>query len=166
MGLPEHRKNAVENARVAIITVSDTRDLKSDKSGQEIARLVEEAKHAVADRVVVRDEPTRIGAALRGFLGDAGVDAVILTGGTGLAARGRCWSLSSCRHPLLQLLEPVEDDAQSIARPRALNPMKAHTNTAPSPSTLPARTIPRGTPTSSGARPLNVWNALNTTSPV
>ena len=36
---------------------------------------------------MVRDEPTRIGAALRGFLGDAGVDAVILTGGTGLAAR-------------------------------------------------------------------------------
>ena len=87
MGLPEHRKNAAQNARVAIITVSDTRDLKSDKSGQEIARLVEEAKHAVADRVVVCDEPTPIGAALRGFLGDAGVDAVILTGGTGLAAR-------------------------------------------------------------------------------
>lgn len=87
MSLEQHHKNAVQALKVAIITVSDTRDLDSDKSGQLIATGLEGASHGVVDRTVVRDEATLIAADLRRHLGDEAVDAVILNGGTGIASR-------------------------------------------------------------------------------
>jgi molybdenum cofactor biosynthesis protein B len=87
MGVEEHRRTAPGALAVAIITVSDTRDLDSDLSGREIERLLREAGHRVTGRVVVRDEPAAVEAALRQRIADRGVDAVILDGGTGLARR-------------------------------------------------------------------------------
>ena len=65
MSLEQHHKNAVQALKVAIITVSDTRDLDSDKSGQLIATGLEGVSHGVVDRTVVRDEATLIAADLR-----------------------------------------------------------------------------------------------------
>lgn len=87
MTLQEHRRRAARGLRVAIITVSDTRDLDSDRSGQEIERLLGEGGHASAGRVVVPDDATRVGVELRRCLGEDGVDAIVLNGGTGLARR-------------------------------------------------------------------------------
>jgi molybdenum cofactor biosynthesis protein B len=71
----------------AVLTVSDTRTLETDAGGALVAELLAAAGHAVLSREVVRDDAGAIAAALRAELGRAGVDAVILTGGTGVAPR-------------------------------------------------------------------------------
>lgn len=70
-----------------MLTVSDTRTLDTDTSGRAIAELLAGAGHAVAERAMVRDEPAEIGAALERWLGRGDLDAVITTGGTGIASR-------------------------------------------------------------------------------
>ena len=87
MSVKEHHQNAASGIRVSIITVSDTRDLDSDKSGRLIEGSLSGAGESPVGRVVVRDEPAQIGVELRRCLGDANVDAVILNGGTGIARR-------------------------------------------------------------------------------
>lgn len=68
--------------RAAVITVSDTRTLADDKSGDAAERLLRQAGHEVT-RVIVRDERDLIGAAIEAV----GADLVLLTGGTGIAPR-------------------------------------------------------------------------------
>ncbi len=87
MGLPEHRAAAAKGVRCAIITVSDTRTLDSDSCGLEMSRLIAEKGHLTASRAVVPDEPSLIAQELRRRLADPEVDAVILSGGTGIARR-------------------------------------------------------------------------------
>jgi molybdenum cofactor biosynthesis protein B len=69
------------------VTVSDTRTLDNDGSGSKIVELLEAAGHRVAARRIVKDEPAEVAAAVREFVAAAGVDAILLTGGTGIAAR-------------------------------------------------------------------------------
>ena len=71
----------------AIITVSDTRTLTTDKGGALVAERLLEAGHVVVSRAIVADDPARISEAVRKLLGDDGVRALILTGGTGVAPR-------------------------------------------------------------------------------
>ncbi len=73
--------------RFAVLTVSDTRALEDDRSGQTLVDRITEAGHIVADRRIVRDERDEIAALLRGWCADPGVDAVLTTGGTGLTGR-------------------------------------------------------------------------------
>jgi molybdenum cofactor biosynthesis protein B len=82
-----HRKDAVASVPTAVITVSDTRTLETDKGGALVVELLDGAGHPVALRSIVKDEPEAIRAALGGALADDGVRAVILTGGTGVAPR-------------------------------------------------------------------------------
>ncbi len=82
-----HRQDAVASVPTAVITVSDTRTLETDKGGALVAELLDGAGHAVASRGIVKDEPDAIRAALGDALADDGVRAVILTGGTGVAPR-------------------------------------------------------------------------------
>ena len=82
-----HRKDAVESVATAVITVSDTRTLDTDKGGALVAELLAGAGNAVASRSIVKDEPGAIRQALEGALGADDVRAVILTGGTGVAPR-------------------------------------------------------------------------------
>ena len=89
MAVEEHRKKGREknvSLRCAVITVSDTRTLETDESGAEIARQLDADGHQVLERTVVPDDPGRIGPVLRHWLA-ADVDAVLLNGGTGIAAR-------------------------------------------------------------------------------
>ncbi|MBO9478407.1 molybdenum cofactor biosynthesis protein B [Shimia sp. R11_0] len=73
--------------RVAILTVSDTRGLSEDRSGDTLVQRVEAAGHLLADRKIIRDERDEIAAQLRVWCEDEAVDVVISTGGTGLTGR-------------------------------------------------------------------------------
>lgn len=72
---------------IAVLTVSDTRDLASDRSGDTLAARIAEAGHRLADRRIVRDEADAIEAILRGWIADPSVDCAITTGGTGITGR-------------------------------------------------------------------------------
>lgn len=74
-------------ARVFVLTISDTRDERTDTSGQAIVRLLEEAGHTVTGRHIVRDEPAEVQRILRHQLAEPDADVVITTGGTGIASR-------------------------------------------------------------------------------
>lgn len=73
--------------RIAVLTVSDTRSLDDDKSGQTLVDRIEAAGHTVADRRLLPDERDRIAAQLREWTGNPEIDVVISTGGTGLTGR-------------------------------------------------------------------------------
>ena len=72
---------------IAVMTVSDTREMANDKSGDVLEGRIRDAGHNLADRVIVPDERDEIVARLRKWIADPGVDAVISTGGTGLTGR-------------------------------------------------------------------------------
>ena len=74
-------------ARCAVLTVSDTRRGKEDLSGELAERLIRRAGHAVVARAWVRDEIRAIRRAARALIARAAVDALIVGGGTGVAAR-------------------------------------------------------------------------------
>jgi molybdenum cofactor biosynthesis protein B len=73
--------------RIAVLTVSDTRSLAEDRSGDILVARLTEAGHVLADRAIVPDERVEIAARLRHWIEDPGVDVVISTGGTGLTGR-------------------------------------------------------------------------------
>ncbi|MEC9196036.1 MAG: molybdenum cofactor biosynthesis protein B [Pseudomonadota bacterium] len=73
--------------RIAVLTVSDTRSLSEDRSGDTLVGRIEEAGHVLADRKIIQDERDQIAAQLREWIADEGVDVVISTGGTGLTGR-------------------------------------------------------------------------------
>lgn len=82
-----HRRDAPTQVAAAVITVSDTRSLDTDTGGALVVEHLEAAGHAVTSREIVPDEPGRIRAALEQALSTDGVQAVVLTGGTGVAPR-------------------------------------------------------------------------------
>jgi len=73
--------------KIAVLTVSDTRELADDKSGATLVGRIEAAGHAVADRVIVPDDVGAIRARVRAWIDEPGVDVVITTGGTGFTGR-------------------------------------------------------------------------------
>jgi len=73
--------------RIAVLTVSDTRTLETDKSGNTLAERIAEAGHAICDRSIVKDEIRAIRAQVRKWLKREDVDVIISTGGTGLTGR-------------------------------------------------------------------------------
>lgn len=73
--------------RIAVLTVSDTRSLDEDRSGDTLVGRIEKAGHVVADRKIVQDERTEISAQLRAWCNAPDIDVVISTGGTGLTGR-------------------------------------------------------------------------------
>jgi molybdenum cofactor biosynthesis protein B len=88
----------------AIVTVSDTRTIANDHSGQLLQTLLQEAGHQIVDYRILRDEPTQIAGWLQALCTDAApeadaAEAVIFTGGTGIAARDTTYDAIS------QLLE-------------------------------------------------------------
>ena len=70
-----------------IVTVSDTRTLETDTSGQLIASLLDEGGHQVVGRTMLKDEPADVRSTVAALASDASVDVVITTGGTGITAR-------------------------------------------------------------------------------
>jgi molybdenum cofactor biosynthesis protein B len=72
---------------IAVLTVSDTRDLEGDRSGTTLVERLTGAGHHLADRRIVRDEVEEIRAAVREWIAAEGVDVIISTGGTGFTGR-------------------------------------------------------------------------------
>ena len=73
--------------RIAVLTVSDTRQLDEDKSGQTLVDRLERAGHTLVDRKIIADERDQIADQLRTWIADPNIDVVISTGGTGLTGR-------------------------------------------------------------------------------
>ena len=73
--------------RIALLTVSDTRGPDEDTSGDILAERITRAGHTLAHRLILRDDVEAIAARLTAWIDDAEVDAVIITGGTGLTGR-------------------------------------------------------------------------------
>jgi molybdenum cofactor biosynthesis protein B len=73
--------------RIAVLTVSDTRSLADDRSGDTLVARIEAAGHILADRKIIRDERGIIADQLRAWSLDPEIDVIISTGGTGLTGR-------------------------------------------------------------------------------
>lgn len=73
--------------KIAILTVSDTRKLAEDKSGDILVARLEAAGHILSDRKIIRDERDQVADQLRIWCKDETIDVIISTGGTGLTGR-------------------------------------------------------------------------------
>jgi len=73
--------------RIAVLTVSDTRTLETDKSGAFIVEAVQGAGHVVALRKIVPDDLGLLQSTFAALIADEAVDVVLATGGTGITAR-------------------------------------------------------------------------------
>jgi len=73
--------------RIAVLAVSDTRNLADDRSGAALAEMIAAAGHELADREIVKDEVPEIRAKVQGWIADPRIDVVITTGGTGFTGR-------------------------------------------------------------------------------
>jgi len=91
----KHREASPEKIRVAVLTVSDTRTPETDTGGNVIVELMQGAGHEISHREIVKDDAPRIEVVLQELLADAGVDAVITTGGTGISARDTTYEVVS-----------------------------------------------------------------------
>lgn len=73
--------------KIAVLTVSDTRNLEDDKSGTTLAERLTQAGHVLAARAIVTDDVPAIQAKVQAWISDPGIDVVITTGGTGFTGR-------------------------------------------------------------------------------
>ena len=73
--------------RVAVLTVSDSRTMQDDKSGDVLAARITDAGHLLADRAIVPDDKGKIRERVLSWSHDPGIDVVITTGGTGFTGR-------------------------------------------------------------------------------
>jgi len=88
--MPPHRIDetiAFVPVRIALLTVSDTRDASNDTSGDTLASRIAEAGHILGARLLLRDDEARIAAQLRRWIEDPQIDVIISSGGTGLTGR-------------------------------------------------------------------------------
>ncbi len=96
--------------QVAVLTVSDTRSLDTDTSGQYLAEQLQQAGHVVAARVIVKDDIYQIRAQVSAWIASDDVQAVILTGGTGFSGR------DSTPEAILPLLDKTIDGFGELFR--------------------------------------------------
>lgn len=82
----EHRRQSKGVLRLGVLTVSDSRTLETDSSGQMLVDRFSQAGHSIVDRTIVRDEIDAIRAAVRKAQ-TLRLDALLITGGTGVAPR-------------------------------------------------------------------------------
>ncbi|MCR8994180.1 molybdenum cofactor biosynthesis protein B [Brevibacillus laterosporus] len=87
MSTTEHKATAPKSVGVMVVTVSDTRDEETDKSGKLMKNLLEEAGHTTLLYYIVKDEPAQIQAVIGQGIEHPEVDVILLNGGTGIAPR-------------------------------------------------------------------------------
>ena len=83
----EHKEHAPRQAGCFVITCSDTRTPQSDTSGYRIMHMLRDAGHSVLSYLIVKDEPSKIKAAIKKAVKNRKVQAIIINGGTGIAKR-------------------------------------------------------------------------------
>ncbi|OHC96341.1 MAG: molybdenum cofactor biosynthesis protein B [Sphingomonadales bacterium RIFCSPLOWO2_12_FULL_63_15] len=85
--MPIDESRAFIPVRIAVLTVSDTRGLADDRSGDALVERLESAGHILAGRYVERDDKAAIVARLHTWIDDPNVDVILTTGGTGVTGR-------------------------------------------------------------------------------
>ncbi|PYM08712.1 MAG: molybdenum cofactor biosynthesis protein [Candidatus Rokuibacteriota bacterium] len=83
----EHKAHAPRSVSCFVLTISDTKTSESDTSGALIQELLRAGGHRIAGSAIVRDEPADVQRIVREQCADPAVQAVILTGGTGITSR-------------------------------------------------------------------------------
>ena len=78
---------AIKPVRIAVLTISDTRDEESDTSGLVLAERIEAAGHELADRSIVKDDIAQIREQIKAWVASRSVDVIVTTGGTGITGR-------------------------------------------------------------------------------
>jgi len=91
----EHRAGAPKKLACAVITVSDTRTLETDTGGQGVVDSLLAAGHEVAAREIIPDEPDRMRPLLTALAERDDIDAILLTGGTGISSRDQTFETVS-----------------------------------------------------------------------
>jgi len=91
----QHRCESPKSVRVAVVTVSDTRTLETDRGGKLVMDLLTAGGHEVTERHIVRDDPREIEPLVRKLAYPAAVDAILITGGTGIADRDQTFETIS-----------------------------------------------------------------------
>ncbi len=93
----EHRSQAPDRVRCAVITVSDTRTVETDRSGQLIREGLLDRGHEIVHYQIIKDEPDQINDVLDRLVTRVDCDAVIFNGGTGIARRDTTYDTVSRR---------------------------------------------------------------------
>lgn len=83
----EHKAHAPKSVGCFVLTISDTKTPETDASGRLILEMLEKAGHVVKGWAIVKDEPADVQAVIREQCAAPGVQAILLTGGTGIASR-------------------------------------------------------------------------------
>lgn len=87
MSKAEHKKVAPSKVHCKVITVSDTRNKDTDKSGRLMIEMLDKAGHSISDYVIVKDEAESIQTEVLKGCEDPKIDVVLTNGGTGIAKR-------------------------------------------------------------------------------
>ncbi len=90
-----HESQGPPAVRCAVITVSDTRTLENDTGGQTVIDHLHAAGHTVPAREIIPDEPDRMRPLLMSLAGRDDIDAILLTGGTGISSRDQTFETVS-----------------------------------------------------------------------
>lgn len=106
----QHTTDELIPLNIAVMTVSDTRTLETDTSGQTLIDRLENVGHKLADRKLVIDDIYQIRAALSQWIASEDVHAVLITGGTGFTAR------DSTPEAVTPLLDKVVDGFGELFR--------------------------------------------------
>jgi molybdenum cofactor biosynthesis protein B len=85
--MPIDESRAFLPVRIAVLTVSDTRGIADDRSGDTLVQRLTAAGHVLADRSIVRDDVETIISRLTAWIDDPETDVIITTGGTGVTGR-------------------------------------------------------------------------------
>ncbi|MFD1019038.1 MogA/MoaB family molybdenum cofactor biosynthesis protein [Thalassobacillus hwangdonensis] len=87
MSVETHKKEAPDRVKCAVITISDTRNEETDKSGRLMKDYITDVSHEVISYRIVKDEQDQIESAIEAALTNPEVDVVLTNGGTGIAPR-------------------------------------------------------------------------------
>src|SRR5262245_28843733 len=93
----EHKSQAPRQVRCAVLTISDSRSPETDYGGRTVAYLLAHHGYAVVFRWIVPDEAPQIDKAIGDVVRDPEVDALVMTGGTGIAKRDVTYEVVSKR---------------------------------------------------------------------
>ncbi|WP_342251331.1 molybdenum cofactor biosynthesis protein B [Sphingomonas sp. OTU376] len=85
--MPIDNAIAFRPVRIAVLTVSDTRTLADDRSGDRLVERLSAAGHILAAREIITDDADRIADRLTGWIDDPQVEVILTTGGTGVTGR-------------------------------------------------------------------------------
>jgi molybdenum cofactor biosynthesis protein B len=91
----EHKATSPQSIRCAVITVSDTRTIDTDTGGAAVVERLRAAGHTIVSREIIRDDPTAMQHLLAGMRNQPELDAILLTGGTGITSRDQTYETVS-----------------------------------------------------------------------